>query len=146
MDLLFRFNSGNLNPTGKETIKLLNEISDAVNRKMKKIETEQKIKFKLQPLPTNLSNSNGIPVPVRTNIVLDGNLRGEVPVDTFINVSPMLTMGPYIVDPSGPQIKQIVSNIKRYLEIIIVVNRQFEMLANNEITKEQLSSDYFTFV
>ncbi len=146
MDLLYRFNSGNLNPTGKETIKLLNEISDAVNRKMKKIETEQKIKFKLRPLQTNLSNSNGIPVPVRTNVVLDGNLRGEVPIDTFINVSPILTMGPYVVDPSGPQIQQIISNIKKYLEIIIITNRQFEMLANNEISKEQLVSDYFTFV
>jgi hypothetical protein len=144
MDLLIKFNSGDMNITNTEKIKLLNDISDAINKKIKKLEADRGIRIKLNPLPTNLRGP-GIPMTIATNAIVNTNVNGVIPIDTVLNVSPMLAMGPFVIDPSGPQINQRVATIKRYLEIIIVIRKQFEMFDKGELTKDQMVYDYYEF-
>ncbi len=144
MDLLIKFNSGETNITSNEKIKLLNDISDAINRKIKKIEQARGIKIKLNPLPTNLRGP-GIPVTVPSTAYINTNVHGTIPFDTVLNINPVLAMGPYLIDPMGPQLQQRVATIKRYLEIIIVINKQFEMFDQGKLTKAEMVYDYYEF-
>lgn len=144
MDLLIKFNSGDTNITSNEKIKLLNDISDAINRKIKKIEAARGIRIKLNPLPTNLKGP-GIPVVVPSTAYINTNVHGTIPFDTVLNINPVLSMGPYLIDPMGPQLQQRVAAIKRYLEIIIVINKQFEMFDNGELDKSEMVYDYYEF-
>lgn len=144
MDLLIKFNSGETNISSNEKMKLLNDISDAINRKIKSIEVARGIKIKLPPLSTKLRGP-GIPVTMPSTAYVNTGIHGTIPIDTVLNVSPVLSMGPFVIDPTGPQVSQIISTIKRYLEIIIVINKQFEMLDNGELTREQMVYDYYEF-
>ncbi len=144
MDLLIKFNSGETNISSNEKIKLLNSMSDAINRKIKSIEAARGIKIKLPPLSTNLKGP-GIPVTIPSTAYVNTGIHGTIPFNTVLNVSPMLSMGPYLIDPTGPQLSQVVSTIKRYLEIIIVINKQFEMLDNGELSQDQMVYDYYEF-
>ncbi len=144
MDLLIKFNSGETNITSNEKIKLLNDISDAINRKIKKIEQARGIKIKLNPLPTNLRGP-GIPVTVPSTAYINTNVHGTIPFDTVLNINPVLAMGPYLIDPMGSQLQQRVATIKRYLEIIIVINKQFEMFDQGKLTKAEMVYDYYEF-
>jgi len=144
MDLLIKFNSGEKNISGDEKLKLINEISDAINRKIKSMEADYGIKIKLRPLSTNLRGP-GIPVTFTTTAQVNTGLRGSFPVDTVMNFSPVLAMGPYMFDPMGSQLPQRIAQIKRYLEIIIVINKLFEMFKNGELTRDQMVYDYYEF-
>ena len=144
MDLLIKFNSVDNNIDFNEKIKSLNNISDIINRKIKKIEEFRGIKIKLPPLPTNLSGP-GIPVTIPSTAYVNTNVHGSFPITTMLNVSPVLNMGPYLINPMGPQLDQRISTIKRYLEIIIVIKKQFEMLDNGQLQKSDMIYDYYEF-
>lgn len=147
---------GNGNENGKlckaDKVKALNEISKAINNKMKKLEYEYKIKFKLNKLPE--SNEDCIPkrIGIQSFAQINGPIRGQIPIYTTAEIAmpsistvdmgvPLTPFGPFVgvqglaINPFGTTADRLNERIKKAqdtIEKVIEIKKAFEdKLPNN---------------
>lgn len=152
-----------------DIVKALNAISKQINIKMKKLEYNYKIKFKLPFLSEN--NSDCIPhtIPIQTMVKIDGPLKGQLPMYTNTTLAfptpsisqmttniPLSPFGPIVgiptigINPFGKTNTLLDRNAKavKYLEIIKYLEKKLDELNksdNKEIFKKSIDKTYYNY-
>lgn len=88
-------------------ITALNEFSKAINGKIKKYEKIYDIEITLDPLPTNNFDCSPTSVPIETMAIIDGPIKGVIPIYTNVDIelpTPKIvpTVTPVALSPYGP--------------------------------------------
>jgi hypothetical protein len=134
--------------TKSEKVKALNEISKAINKKMKIIEFDYAIKLKLNKLPEN--NDDCIPkrIGIQSFAQINGPIKGQIPFYTtteiampsFSSVStgyPLTPFGPFIgvqglaINPFGTTADRLDDRLKKAKETltkIIEIRTELEII------------------
>jgi hypothetical protein len=150
----------------RDAVTILNVVFKHINKKMKKIEQEHRIKFKLTQLPENNSDCIPMTVGLNTMVQVDGPLKGQIPMYTNVNIQlPTIepvttfvpTLNPFVpvvpvpgieINPFGNthSIKDRNKIGLKYLNIIKNIESSLIDLKNGKINKSQIDKQYFTFV
>ncbi len=150
----------------RDAVTILNVVFKHINKKMKKIEQEHRIKFKLTQLSENNSDCIPITMGLNTMVQVDGSLKGQIPMYTNVNIQlPTIehvttfvsTLNPFVhvvpvpgigINPFGNthSIKDRNKIGLKYLNIIKNVESSLIDLKNGKINKSQIDKQYFTFV
>lgn len=154
-------------PSESEKIVVLNTISKSINKKMKNLEYNYKIKLKLSELPVD--NWDCLPknVGFQTFAQIDGPIKGRVPIytKTSLNIPtptistvtagvPITSFGPVIgvpaisINPFGNSnnLNDRINIASKYLDIISKITNQLEELKTGSIKKSDVDTQYFEFV
>lgn len=134
--------------TKDEKVKALNEISKAINKKMKIIEYDYAIKLKLNKLPE--SNEDCIPkkIGIQSFAQINGPIRGQIPFYTTVEMPtpsfstmttgvPLTPFGPFVgiqglaINPFGTTADKLDERLKKAkdtLTKIIEIRTELEAL------------------
>lgn len=134
--------------TKEEKVKVLNEISKAINKKMKIIEYDFKIKLKLNKLSE--SNDDCIPkkIGIQSFAQINGPIRGQIPFYTTAEIAmpsistvttgvPLTPFGPFVgiqglaINPFGTTADKLDERLKKAKETltkIIEIRTELEAL------------------
>lgn len=153
--------------TDSDRVVILNTASKHINKKMKIIEYDYRIKLKLPELP--IDNWDCLPkkVGIQTYAQIDGPLKGRIPIYTKTNLNiptptistvtagiPVTPFGPVVgvpalsINPFGNinSLDERIDKARKYLEILNELSTQLDNLKNRTIEKKDVSTKYFEFV
>lgn len=154
-------------PTDSDAVVLLNNISKAINKKMKILEYKYGINFKLSKLPED--NWDTIPkkVAIQTVAEIDGPLKGNIPLYTNVDFHiptptveavttgiPITPFGPVLGVPSlainpfgnADNLKERNKKAFERLKLLKKIESQLEELKAGKIKKKDVDTTCFTFV
>lgn len=153
--------------SNKDKVSVLNIVAKHINKKMKIIEYDYKIKLKLDKLPENNSDCAPKTIGIQSIAHLNGPIKGQIPFYTTTQLaipSPTISaantavsltpFGPVVgapslaVNPFGNScnLDNRIKKANETLEIIKKITLQLDKLQDKEIEEKDLDKKYFEFI
>lgn len=153
--------------SNKDKVSVLNIVSKHINKKMKIIEYDYKIKLKLDKLPENNSDCMPKTVGIQSVANVNGPIKGQIPfytttqlavpspnISTVNTAVPLTPFGPVVgvpslaVNPFGNSgnLDNRIKKANETLEIMKKITLQLDKFNNKEIEEKDLDKKYFEFI